>query len=126
MKLRARNNYKISFKLYVTKYLERHDNNISMAARRFKLTRKTVRSWKKNKEKYLRASKKVTRSRLIETRRSFFPLMENALNDEIIELRNRGVNVSGELITIRAKVLASQFGYEFKGSNGWLSNFLSS
>jgi hypothetical protein len=52
--------------------------------------------------------------------------MENELNQEIIGLRNRGANVSGDYIIARARVVALNYGYNFKGSNGWLYNFLKS
>ena len=60
-----------------------------------------------------------------QTNRCFFPSLERELNDWIIQARANGIIVTGTRILIQAKLIAEKNGVElFRGSKGWLSNFL--
>ncbi len=60
-----------------------------------------------------------------QTNRCFFPSLERELNDWNIQARANGIIVTGTRILIQAKLIAEKNGVElFRGSKGWLSNFL--
>ena len=62
-KLNKRKNYTLAFKLRVIQYAE-CKKNISKAARKYKVDRKMVRRWIKNKDVYLKAKNKRFRQQV--------------------------------------------------------------
>jgi hypothetical protein len=140
--------FSLSFKLSVVKaYETRFSYNLSLTARKFKIDRAVIRRWVKNKDSLLRARtqsefKNVPnfnmncfkilfyllglKKNLSTKTRCFFPQLETRLDECIIELRSKGIVVTGNRIIIEAKKIANELGFtNFQGSKGWLRNFLS-
>jgi hypothetical protein len=124
-KTRRKRAFLIPFKLKVINYYEKV-KKLRKTSRKFNLTRKTVREWVKNKEKYVSCPNKRSRTRYLSKRKSICSIFENDLNAQICAIIEQCGCVTGEAIQTMAKVLASQKEEisEVKCSNGWLSSFL--
>ena len=121
-----RKHYKITFKLRIINDYE-INKNISFTAKKYNLSRKTVRQWLRNKESFLETFNKRDRSRVTRSSDAFYPDLEAELNYKIVTMRRRGVNISGELILAHARRIAISLNLNgFIGTQGWLHNFLKS
>lgn len=125
-KISKRNSYSIAFKLRVITYAEKH--NKAKAARKYKLDRKLIQRWCKNKQLYLKSANKRFRLRLYMARSKLYPELERRCLQEIKELREKGINVSGRLVLAYANTIAAELHPEqnFNASRGWLFGFLKS
>ena len=122
MSKRKRMSYDVAFKLKVISFAEEKSN--CAAEREFGVSEKMVRDWRMKKEKLSKTPKTVKKMRL---GLSPYDDMEKELHSWIVEQRKNGYIVTMPTIRLRARQLAKEtrFGYtDFKGSNGWCSNFM--
>ena len=68
---------------------------------------------------------KAKRCRASNNKRANYPDIENELNDELVKLRENGVNINGDLIIAHAHAIAKRKSITtFRGSRGWMNRFL--
>ncbi|CAF0829312.1 unnamed protein product [Brachionus calyciflorus] len=117
-------NFNVSFKLCVVNAYESL-RNYTRVAKKFKIYRRSVRFWVKQKDRLLRISAKAGRFHLMHNRYIRFLDLERDLMNWINQSRNNGACVSGKCIQLKALNLARQSGLEhFRASKGWLVRFL--
>lgn len=93
-------------------------------ANELKVHHTTVRSWIKNKEKLLRCSSEITK-----TRRRFRKQQHDNINRAVWiwfkQARASGVPITGPMVQAKALKFSSQFkdGNNFTASNGWLRSW---
>ena len=130
---RVRRRFSIPFKLRAIDQYGK-DGSYGRTARRYKETRKTIKSWVRNREALMMSVRNRNRYRIAPLSRCFHPELEFELHAEIIEMRHKGVCVSGPCIIARARAIHARLLLEassqdqyvpaFRGTNCWLSGFL--
>lgn len=117
-----RHSYTVRFKLNVIRHAE--ENNNAKTARKYSISEKLVRDWKKSKE-LLQASRPTSRSR--RHKNPQWPKLETQLKSWIIIQREQGIAVSVELIKLKAREIAAEFTEfksNFKASSSWANAFM--
>ncbi len=109
-----RKSYVITLKVKIIQYAEAH--GITRASNRFKIDRKTIRGWLKNKNKIFSLSRRSIRRRCQRKCRCKWPALEDDLYDWILEMRAAGQCVTGNMVKDRALQMAGNV--EFRASNG--------
>lgn len=100
----ARRSFKVQFKLSVAQYACEHSSR--KAAKKFKIDRRVVDRWVKNKIQLAKVALKKQRSYVRLRRRCFFPDLEKELFDYIKDVRNKGTCVTGPMILNKAAQIA--------------------
>ena len=120
-----RRRFSLCYKLKVIHAFETI-RNYSQVAKIFKITRRHVRVWVRNKQTIAKMTAKNRRLNAGYSRSSNFENLEDELKIWITETRNSGACVSGKLIQTKALEMSVRHGVNdrFKASQGWLRNFL--
>lgn len=105
---RLRKSYTIKFKLQVVLYARR--NSIRKASKSFKVDRKSVREWLKNRDKMFELRDKKHRSYLRKKNTCFFPQLEAQLKEYVELNRRNGVCVSSSMLIHQATIIANERG----------------
>lgn len=113
---KSRKSYSLTFKLEVIRYADAH--SLSSAARKYKIDRKMIREWNKNREDITTQALRKTRRRVRRIRASKWPNLENDLHEWIMQLRLEGRCVTGNMVKQQALEMSGNL--EFSASNGWL------
>ena len=118
-------NYRVSFKLIVIDYAEKH--SIHAASKKFGPGRKVIRLWKSNKQKFILESSKTLKSRLSKPVYSKNIEMEIELSAWIKNKRIEGICVSKSMIRQQALRIKALENYDendrFKAYDGWFVRF---
>jgi transposase-like protein len=120
---KERKSYKIAFKIRVIKEVKKY-RSIRKIARKYKINRKTVRDWMRNKRAILASTFKRTSSYLKKPTSGNYPALESQLYRYFTISRDRGACLNSTDLKAEAKRLAAKSNVEFKCSNGWFENFL--
>ena len=123
MDLKARRKFSIPYKLRIV-YLYSLTPNYSKISSKYKIGRKTIRSWVRNKENLLTLVRSRKRFRISSGIRCNFPALEKELNEVITKLRRDGVALSGTKIITQARMIANRTSVPFLGTRMWLYGFL--
>ena len=100
MVIKRYHNYRVYFKLIVIYYAEKH--SIHAASKKFGPSRKVIRLWKSNKEKFIIESSKTLKSRLSQPVYSKNIEMEIDLLAWIKNKRIEGICVSKSMLRQQA------------------------
>ncbi|CAF1134857.1 unnamed protein product [Brachionus calyciflorus] len=112
--------YRLTYKISAIRYTEKND--ISKAAKKFKVDRKTIRNWVKSKPQLLEQVQKKNKFRIHKVDTAQFSELETELYEWILEKRRNGVCINKKMITTKALILNKD--NNFVASNGWFCNFL--
>jgi hypothetical protein len=127
----SRLKYSLAYKRKVINYLETNKTSINKCAKEFKLDRRLVSRWLKNKKNILETKCKRLRFKAKQSEdRAKFAAMEKKLDEWISENRSRGACLTGLAIKTQARILFNEIyqnteeaHLEFQASPGWLYNF---
>ena len=119
-KTQSRHAYRLTYKINAVRYAEKYD--LSKASRKFKVDRKTVRTWLRSKNDLLEEAKKKNKFRLSRGDSALYPAVETELYRWILDKRQSGICVNKRMITTKALIINDDD--KFVASNGWFDNFL--
>ena len=131
----GRRSYSTEFKLKVIERYHELNDNVSLCATEFKITRREIQRWRSQYDKLRDLTARTRkhgktmrrRRRLDYTKTCRFPDMEEELVAWVKQLRKEGHAVHGKSIQKKAKdIIADFYGGDviFNASNGWLNRFL--
>ena len=120
--MKYRKSFSLAFKLKILHELE--TKSYRQVSKAFKISRSILRNWCRNKEK-IQNTMYRTRRRVERPRISPFESMEVELHRWIMERRNAGQIVDGNIIRQEARNLATRMEISnFNCSGGWFWRFL--
>lgn len=120
MRPTKRKSYPAAFKLQVVKYAE--ENNNRAADRKFNVSEKLVRDWRKQKDS-LRSAKKTKKAN--RGKKPRWAELEDKLEHWILEQRAACRGVSTIQIRLKAQATAKELGIEeFQGGPSWCFRFM--
>ena len=126
--------YTISFKLEVVEFAE--NRSITAAAQEYNVDHRSVRDWKKKKNKLQELSRSVNIKKRIRLgsggRKPLSEKMEEILLEWIIERRSKMLRESRKIIRKKAVIIygdfkridPDRFDEKFEATNGWLFKFM--
>ena len=114
---RIRRRFNLQYKLRVVREYECTES-LRGTAKKYRITRSTLRKWIELKQKIKNSHLKSQRSRVMSSRKAFFPELEAKLNDFIIDSRKRlKAVVTGTTILNQARLIAKRDGVtNFQGN----------